>query len=309
MISFSPSPRFVTLDTESREDMMRVMMHVRNQTVRGEYVQARLKASAISIPDAMPPPMPYWNADGSSASFTMAPRLSMRNSENAVVVSSPFPSSASSNATKKKKRKSPKKKSKDARKNSQSSSGGNRQQQSQEHQKNQKQSNSRDSNQLAPPSLGEEEFPSLQEKKVEWGTLNPPEQDKNLGEDDGEEGSENMKASSVKSVSDAASTVTTSSSSLDSTPKKALGGYAAALLNSSPAPTKKVMTQSQSSPAPASVRRAQPPSSAGAAPKMDAGLSSTAAKPEMKPSASAPMPVNPPSWGRGRSFADILRTA
>ena len=104
-----------------------------------------------------------------------------------------------------------------------------------------------------PPTLGEENFPILQDKTVEWDTTSvvvgkgqqrrgsnfsevedfEDEEDRNEKGDDLEDDKDERK--SVKAMSDGASTATTTSSSLESVVKKTLPkvGYAAALMGKS----------------------------------------------------------------------------
>eukprot|EP00977_Amphora_coffeiformis_P015979 scaffold4833_cov233-Amphora_coffeaeformis.AAC.14 len=101
-----------------------------------------------------------------------------------------------------------------------------------------------------PPTLGEENFPTLQDKTVEWDTTSvvvgknqqrrgsnfsevedfEDEEDRNEKGDDLEDDKDERK--SLKAMSDGASTATTTSSSLESVVKKTLPkvGYAAALM-------------------------------------------------------------------------------
>lgn len=101
-----------------------------------------------------------------------------------------------------------------------------------------------------PPTLGEENFPTLQDKTVEWDTTSvvvekdqqrrgsnfsgvgdsEDEEERNEKGDDLEDDKDERK--SFKAMSDGASTATTTSSSLESLPKKTLPtvGYAAALM-------------------------------------------------------------------------------
>lgn len=256
------SHRFVTLDTDSREDMMRVMMHVRTQTLRDQCVQARLKASSTASFETAPP-MPIW------PDFTEADM-------------------AEKSASKNKKKKQRNKKSK--KKNSS---------------KQQQQPKRQTSMKPSPPSMGEDDFPTLQDKKVEWDTMPVErENEKAIGgiEDEEEEEDEDTRRSSNKSLSDGASTATTTSSSLDSTSRKTLGGYAAAL-RKAPAPT----TITETSPV-VTPKRSQ------SATTLSSSMTSPAKAPKVKVTAPAteeappaPVVIAPPSWGGGRSFADILR--
>ena len=83
----------------------------------------------------------------------------------------------------------------------------------------------------SPPTLGEDEFPTLQDKQVEWET--PNELEGNGMESDKDASEDNRK--SIKTMSDVASTATTTSSSTESTPHgKKNWGYAAALMKQVP---------------------------------------------------------------------------
>lgn len=107
-----------------------------------------------------------------------------------------------------------------------------------------------------PPTLGEDNFPTLQDKKVEWETTpvlaetghsrrgssssddeeDEEYEDRNSKADDLEDEKGENELKSLKAMSDGtASTATTTSSSLESLPKKILpaGGYAAALMGAS----------------------------------------------------------------------------
>lgn len=345
------------------------MMHVRTQTLRGEYVQARLKASAISIADTASA-MPFWPSPAAGTPVIHAPdgtpllpvlvpqypttptstkpvsqkgrngsttssnrRNSDSNKNTAQQTSSPSSKKNANNNNNKQKRKNSRtnnnkknssnnssnnnngngngnininnnssnnkakngtpKQDKQVRKNSNTGSG-----------KNEKPSLSR-----APelPSFGEHDFPSLQEKQVEFDKIPA-----DVRSDD--DCCNKMSSSSTKSVSDAASTVTTSSSSMDSdnNNKKSsatLGGYAAALLNPSPAYPAKVTASSASN----TTTKATPltlkprPSSPVAAPT-EAGNDCEKQAEAKTTEADTPIVIKPPTWGRGRSFADILRT-
>ena len=135
-----------------------------------------------------------------------------------------------------------------------------------------------------PPSMGEDNFPDLQDKKVEWESI-PEEYTKAGNEDskhDDDEGPKSLR-------SDAASTATTTSSSTESnnTGKKTLPsfGYAAALMKA---------------PSPSTLSTAQVATTAkGMTPNTLAITESEV---------SARVVVQPPTWGHGRSFADVLKT-
>lgn len=146
-----------------------------------------------------------------------------------------------------------------------------------------------------PPSLTADHFPSLQDdKKVEWET--PPDEPisgKGLDDDNKSEGS-GESPKSVKAFSDGASTATTTSSSMESMPKKVMpmGGYAAALLK------------------PATVK---PKSYESTGVTNSKKITQEANQPIAKISKESNKFVKPnvitatSLWGQRRSFADILR--
>lgn len=166
-----------------------------------------------------------------------------------------------------------------------------------------------------PPTLGEENFPTLQDKTVEWDTSSdveakgPQRRGSNSSssststseEDDSEDEEERIAKEdyledekegpkSFKAMSDGASTATTTSSSMESVPKKTLPGvgYAAALMG-------------KSNPRPDSEGQVSKVPVALVAPKPDVSK-----VPEDQP-VSASLAPKSESWGGRRSFADMLR--
>ena len=91
-----------------------------------------------------------------------------------------------------------------------------------------------------PPTLGEDNFPTLQDKRVEWETPCVVESEcqerHGSNSSEGEEFEDRIEKEdeprSLKAMSDGASTATTTSSSLESVPKKTVPsvGYAAVLM-------------------------------------------------------------------------------
>jgi hypothetical protein len=140
-----------------------------------------------------------------------------------------------------------------------------------------------------PPPMSEDEFPTIQVKKVEFVTM--PKDEKTDDEED-----------RTKSLSsDAASTATTTSSSLDSFARpKPFTGYAAALLKT-----------------PSPVTITEPPIPQHGSPKnlkrhssMSGTLDPIADSSDLDDGTAklrGPAMATPPVWGRGRSFADVLR--
>jgi len=285
--------------------MMRVIMHVRTQTVRGEYVQARLKASSISIFDTAPP-APVWAADnfvGVRYSKVMNRRRNADSASGGRGSSSSQPPLSPTNqkqARKKKRTRSKKNKNKKLPSSPASSPEQLRQLSAKDGAQFEKPS---------PPSLGEDDFPSLQDKKVEWETTLPAygDDDKDIDdnvknndeEDEEDDDDQDPTKSSNRSVSDVASTVTTSSSSMDwssaagKMSTTTLRGYAAALMLN---PSRKPL---QSAPTlPPRPYTLSDPSKVLAAAIQEPSLTTSATVTQIKP----------PKWGRGRSFADILRS-
>ena len=156
-----------------------------------------------------------------------------------------------------------------------------------------------------PPTLGEENFPTLQDKTVEWDTTSvvvgkdqqrrgsnfsevedfEDEEERNEKGDDLEDDKDERK--SIKAMSDGASTTTTTSSSLESVPKRTLPnvGYAAALMGKP--------NLGKSSEAPVAI--VDPKAEVTKVPE-DQTLSPTLAP-------------RSDGWGGRRSFADILRVS
>jgi hypothetical protein len=239
------------------------MMTIRMQTLHGDYVQARLKATARA-PVETAPPMPLWPA------VTPDMLLAMQ------------ASAAAAEALGGGKKKRRKKKKKKHRKKSGNAAAGDPS--------------------LLPtiggspgaPSMGEDDFPTIQVKKVEFVTM--PKDEKP------DEEKERTKSLS----SDAASTATTNSSSLDSfaTPKP-FTGYAAALLK---APSPVTITEPLSPSPTGMVKNLRRLSSISGALDTIADVSDGPGRtPAAAGGAGPPAAVLPPLWGRGRSFADILR--
>ena len=158
-----------------------------------------------------------------------------------------------------------------------------------------------------PPTLGEENFPTLQDKTVEFDKV-PVVEDKgqvrrnsnSSDVDDYEDEEQNEKADdiedekddrkSVKAMSDGASTATTTSSSLESLPKKPTVGYAAALMG------KQGGSEGRTD-----------KSSSVSAPSMEAKRD-VAKVPEDRP-ISTSLATKSDAWGGRRSFAEIVRVS
>jgi hypothetical protein len=167
----------------------------------------------------------------------------------------------------------------------------------------------------AGPPLTVDNFPTLHDEKVEWETKKPVDEvvEKDNGEDSEEDDDDDTldgdrktpppeedelgenEPKSIKTLSDVASTATTTSSSMESFKKQppVMGCYAAALLKT-PAPPMEATAAVPTSPKTAmSVVVPQ---------ETDKVVVEAKAREER-----APVQITPPSWGGGRSFADILR--
>lgn len=235
--------------------MMNIMMQLRSMTLGGEYVLARLKASTTSITDVdifSPLVVPADNAGS-------------------------LHSSQGSDGSKRKKKKSRPKKSRSKKQFSYVSTDS--------------ENGCRNGSEMVVlPSLTSDHFPSLQDDtKVEWET--PPDDARRpyKGVDDDSKSEQSGESpESKKGFSDGASTATTTSSSLESVPKKIIpmGGYAAALLKPPAAKP--------------SITRSLPDNKACS--KQTSSVVKENSAPEKK-AATASIP----GWGQRRSFADILR--
>ena len=264
--------RFVTLDTEDRNDILEVLMSLRSMKLRDQAVHARVKSTvATAVVDTAPvmpwvPPVPEVGSEAVGASPKQK-KKKVRGKKKKKTGTN-----ASSTAAGKKGKKEPAKPSPPP-----------------------------------PPTLGEENFPTLQDKTVEWDTtavvVDKPQarrgsntSDVDDYEDEDERNDKSVDAEddkdepkSVKAMSDGASTATTTSSSLESVPKKTIPtvGYAAALMG-------------------------KPGSSSFLSEGQSASQTNVDSKPDVsKVPEDGPVSISlaPKSetWGGRRSFADILR--
>jgi hypothetical protein len=280
----------VTLDTSSRDDVVNVMFELRTKTyASGERVQARLKSAAVLTNDAPA------NIQGMPGSLY-------------------FPQTRSGGRKNKKKKNSPKDKNpasptansrgktnNTTRRNN--NAGGNKKQDGENfHPQKSNEYNPTAAKKLQqmPPPLGEEAFPTLStEDETNTGGRTVVEK---VPEDRPEDEYEKNRAAN----SDSASTATTStSSSASKQTNQAMGGYAAALLKapkSQPAVETKEQLQRQP-------QKETKKSTGEKAKKTQVNPKQTQQQvnPEMRNEKSTPVVVSPPSWGGGRSFADVLK--
>lgn len=262
------------MDTEDKNDILQVLMSLRGMTLRDHPVHARIKSTVAKAVVDTAPVMPW------------VP---------------PVPEVGGEPA-KRKKKKTRGKKKKGSANISNATAGGMK------------------GKELAkpapppPPTLGEENFPTLQDKTVEVDTAqvmayktqsrrgsnaSEPDEDYYYDEDERNDKSNDVEddkdeRKSMKTMSDGASTATTTSSSLESVPKKTFPtvGYAAALMGKA---GKSIISQDDAVRTPS----AQPSAdSKTEAPKV----------PEDKPVSPSLAPKSE-SWGGRRSFADILRVS
>jgi hypothetical protein len=193
--------RYITFDSNSIEEMERIMMKLRSCTLADQYVYARLKASP-SIMDMTAPGLARttWASESSLYAMQHQSRIG-----------------AFSNKTKPKKKK----------KSRQLETGKKQSDDKDQQPKTRNKQGKLQDSCAPPPALTEDQFPTLQGNKVEWeaSTMDESQQLTDTNGDDEEEEDQ-----SRKSNTDGASTATTACSSLDSCRKVIVGGYAAALM-------------------------------------------------------------------------------
>jgi len=265
---------FVTLDTTSREDILDVMFQLRSKKLHGDPVKARLKSSARQIDSSSAPPLPILLSP--SASMT---QLSLYDH--------------SGNANKKKKKKRSKNKNS---KKSGSNPAFPRSSMSNSSNINdsgntilmQPKSNNNNRDPVPTPA----EFPALVENKVKLVVVDKDKMDDPV---------------STRPFSDSASTATTTSSSSLSDTKKQVGCYAAALLKTKPIQVRDRKFKSSKEVNVAS-KQINAKATSVKADKVD-GSKIRRQKDGTKrvPTAAASVVITPPTWGGGRSFADVLR--
>lgn len=275
---------FVTLATDSKDDMFDVMMKL--QTMKfasGDPVKARLKSSASASP--------------------LTPNAVVYNPEISTIYAPQFNSSNGGSNSSRKKRSNNK---------GRNNNGANVNNKSKNNQQNggivSKRRNGKERSSSPnetpksrskkviqkPPSMGESNFPSL--PPTVDGNSKPFQVEKVPTDDVMKE------RQSTSGFSDSSSTATSSTTSTptESAPSGVVsGGYAAALLRpAAPAPvvTKKLVSEKP--------RQQQPPA------KKTGDNSKKASRIKEKEIQSNEQPavvmVQPPSWGQGRSFADIV---
>mmetsp|Transcript_65834 Transcript_65834/g.189814 ORF Transcript_65834/g.189814 Transcript_65834/m.189814 type:complete len:517 (+) Transcript_65834:82-1632(+) len=280
---------FVTMDTESKDDMIHVMFTLRTKKFpSGEAVKARLKSAVVATPDVSPVNYRYVNTE---APALFAPQLQ----------------AGTKKAGSKKKNNGSKGKNGNAQ-NGKTKNNGNAQRRNNAsatkkqngNKKNPSRADGKNATPQNPPTLGEDQFPSLpsddvvNKNKVQVEKV--PEQ---RPEDDMEK---------ARTSSDSASTATTSSSSSSSkNPTQVVGGYAAALLKAAPPakPADKKAKEDSSTPSQKTKKSTEPKTTIS----KDKTRQEKGRKGPKKENdqANAAVNVQPPSWGGGRSFADILR--
>lgn len=267
----------MTLDTDDKSDLLDAMLSLRSMTLRDAPIHARIKSTAATTLVDTAPVLPW------------AP---------------PVPELAEEPIKKKKKKKKVRgRKKKDGRVPFNQKGG---------------QSGSLPATKwasLPPPTLGEDNFPTLQDKKVEWETTpvlaetghsrrgsstssdddeDEDYEERNSKADDLEDEKGEHELKSLKAMSDGASTATTTSSSLDFLPKKILpaGGYVAALMGAS-----KTFPSSTATGFVASSNSARPST---------ASSGSKVVSKEMKQPMATTLAPKSDVWGGRRSFADVV---
>jgi hypothetical protein len=154
------------------------------------------------------------------------------------------------------------------------------------------------------PSLGQDDFPTLMDKQVEWETPLEEQEDTDVNDTDAVAAEEESESKSNKNLSDVASIASTTSSSSSSLGKQKTGttmtlaGYAAALRNTIVNPVVHVDAPLKSATSeiamrPAGKRKEEP----------SKPVVTVAVAPAVVPA------VKPSPWGGSRSFVDVLRTS
>lgn len=265
---------FVTLDTSSREDVMNVMLDLRSKKLQGESVKARLKSASMASLSTLAPPF----TPGSYSPGGM-----------------PFMEAASPRSNK-----PTKKKNKELAPKSPSKTRGVRGAKKKLPDKKKPTATNATAPSKPPPALEDSHFPAL---------ATPAPVLDNMDE---------------VHKTDAASTTTTqstSTSSLKSFPTTAVsGGYAAALLKA--VPPVQLAKETTPSAAPSAERippsnntkkeeegpkQVTPEAKDSSATRASASKSPVPAKAPVLQPRPEPVPVVALSWGRGRSFADVIK--
>lgn len=340
--------RFVTLDTSSKDDMMSVMFALRaKKFASGERVQARLKSATVvltgsdagaassmpAVPSLNPSHLllmnPYYNNSNNSNNNSGGRKnkkkknQSPKNKGNPINNNSNPNNNTSSNTNNSNKAKSNTNRRNNAgkqKKNNVPSASPEGSEAQQQHPSTLEPSLRRtppttQKTRLAPPALGEEQFPALP-TEFDEPTSNKIELEKVPDDERLEDDCSYDELEKNRAMSDGASTATTSSSSSSSKPQTqpAIGGYAAALLKSAPKPQPEESSSSR-------LVVAENGSKKGVEKKKttknDAlSQESTSEKQRSRPKETfvvasskelTPVVVTPPSWGGGRSFADVLK--
>jgi len=305
--------RFVTLDTTAKEEMVNVMLELRSKTfASGEPVKARLKSAVMLNADISPVTFPL--ANGASPLYAPLVHGGTKKTSNSSRKKKNSTNNKSKNSNAQNKVIKGGKEDQDGNGDSSRSINGNvrsiqkpkgkksgspRQEPGSKQSKGPKQ---------AAPTLGEDHFPALpsddimNKNKVEVEKLP-------------EESLEDNNAKEARRSSDSASTATTSSSSSSSkntgSGQPSLGGYAAALLK--PAPLVKETTtekpMSLSNTAPSVAKKVSNTNGEKNVQSNQRGIQGTPSIQNKKENTTEPMmrKVQAPSWGGGRSFADVLR--
>jgi hypothetical protein len=322
----SPSPafwndRFVTLDTTSRDTMVNVMFRVRTQKFpSGEPVMARLKS--LAAPSVSPSPVNFvptpTQFDPQQVMTMFAPSLMPLNQQN-------NNNAGSANGSKKKR--SNKGRSHKGKNHRQQNGNNNKLQGNKinggnqsKHVGNNDKAIKKEEKRQEPPKMGEEDFPPLppsdenSNKKIEVEKV--PDQRSDC--DDDEFGNEFGKGRNGAGFSDSSSTATTSTASTPNPSQLTIvGGYAAALRKAAPPQPviKKILASASAKTSSGNKNNVaknskQSNNKKGKSGKIDQGLK--ASKKQQQPEEGDDHPavnIQPPSWGNGRSFADILSTS
>jgi len=272
----------VTLDTDSRDVMLRVILQLRGLVLGGDYIHARLKSSTLHQAPVIDPVVLAATQSalskkkkkrGSRQKKKKQPQVEV-NLERTSLAPSSTPKSTPTTG-KNVKKNNPENKKKNVKKQ----------------QKPKKPT-------PQPSSLAQDEFPTLVDKVVECTPIPETAIPQVQAEEEAASKSEVSDFDDATktfqiALSDGGSTATTASSSMESAPKKVLSGYAAAVLKPAADPTKTTRPQPETAKLEASPKTTSPVPAATVAPAIN----------------SSAVVFTPPVWGRGRSFAEAARSA
>lgn len=156
-----------------------------------------------------------------------------------------------------------------------------------------------------PPAMDEQAFPSLPlpEDSFASGNINKVEVEKVPDQRSDIDDDELFEKTRGSVFSDSSSTATASTSSTPSPmqPNVVMGDYAAALMKAAPPSAPTATKTHQTKPTNVFIKQGTTAASSGRP------MEKTKEHPQGKEASQPPVSVTPPSWGKGRTFADVLR--